>query len=424
MEPARSTSGARLAQARRRMGWSQRELAARWGRSESLVSKIEQGTKRLDSLDDARLLAGLTGVDVVWLLGLDEPGSGWRPAPPPAGPVAGRGTALLTDDLAGSLFDAEMPSDGRGRVAPEMVADMATVAEKYRRSYRYAPASRLLPLARGHMHLALSLRPAWQLAALRRTLISVVGEMAALAGVTLALDMGRYQEAGAYLDLAGHAADAADSEELEAVVLAARSFVLAHGFGRDKVALEVAELACEVAAGRVHPTTRAWVAAVCSERLAVLGEETRCRRRLDTSRQALIEVPDGEVAWQGIGAFDATKLDAYEGGDLNRLGRHAEAEKVLDAALASFGPTMRRHRCTALIDRAEVRLVTGTVDGACADASEALQISADTQHHESLRRVENLSRAALATRADCSLKLFHQVLAIRSTDSAPSEGDA
>ena len=71
LEPERTTSGARLAQARRRMGWSQRELAARWGRSESLVSKIEQGAKRLDSADDARLLADLTGVDVVWLLGLD-----------------------------------------------------------------------------------------------------------------------------------------------------------------------------------------------------------------------------------------------------------------------------------------------------------------------------------------------------------------
>ncbi|TMK39236.1 MAG: helix-turn-helix domain-containing protein, partial [Actinobacteria bacterium] len=54
LEPRGSTTGARLAQARRRMGWSQRELAARWGRSESLVSKIEQGAKRLDSLDDAR----------------------------------------------------------------------------------------------------------------------------------------------------------------------------------------------------------------------------------------------------------------------------------------------------------------------------------------------------------------------------------
>src|SRR5438105_3699668 len=72
----------------------------------------------------------------------------------------------------------------------------------------------------------------------------------------------------------------------------------------------------------------------------------------------------------------------------------AEAAQVLDAALAGFGPTMRRHRCTALIDRAEVSLAMGTVDGACADASEALEISADTQHVESLRRVEKLSRAA------------------------------
>jgi hypothetical protein len=130
------------------------------------------------------------------------------------------------------------------------------------------------------------------------------------------------------------------------------------------------------------------------------------------------------VPWQGIGAFDASKLDAYEGGDLNRLGRHDEAAKVLDAALAGFGPTMRRHRCTALIDRAEVRLARGTVDGACTDASEALQILADTQHMESLRRVEKLSRAALATRADCARKLIRQVLATKSENPGIAEGVA
>jgi tetratricopeptide (TPR) repeat protein len=338
--------------------------------------------------------------------------------------MLGTAAALSTGVLAGSLFDAERPGDGRRRLAPEMVADMAIVAEKYRRAYRYAPASKLLPLAHGHLELALALRPACQPPAVRHALISIAGEMAALAAGTLALDLGHYLQAGPYLDLAAHAAHATGSAELEAVVLAGRSLVLANGFGQHKVALEVAELACDVSAGGVHPTTRAWVAAVCSERLAVLGEETRCRTRLDTSRHALSAARDGDVPWQGIGAFDAAKLDAYEGGDLNRLGRHDEAAKVLDAALTRFGPTMRRHRCTALIDRAEVRLAIGTVDGACADASEALQISADTQHVESLRRVEKLSRAALATRADCARRLFHQVLESKSETSAALEGDA
>ena len=77
-----------------------------------------------------------------------------------------------------------------------------------------------------------------------------------------------------------------------------------------------------------------------------------------------------------------------------------------------------------MIDRAEVRLAMGTVDGACADACEALEISSDTQHVESLRRVEKLSRAALATRADCARRLFHQVLVIKSKNSATAEGDA
>ncbi|HWD72855.1 MAG TPA: hypothetical protein VG779_10035, partial [Actinomycetota bacterium] len=97
---------------------------------------------------------------------------------------------LSTGALAGSLFDAGRPVDGRRRLTPEMVADMAIVAEKYRRAYRYAPASRLLPLAQGHLELALALRPACQPPAVRHALISIAGEMAALAAGTLALDLG------------------------------------------------------------------------------------------------------------------------------------------------------------------------------------------------------------------------------------------
>jgi len=38
--------------------------------------------------------------------------------------------------------------------------------------------------------------------------------------------------------------------------------------------------------------------------------------------------------------------------------------------------------------------------------------------------VEKLSRAALATRADCARRLFHQVLVTKSETSATPEGDA
>jgi len=53
-----------------------------------------------------------------------------------------------------------------------------------------------------------------------------------------------------------------------------------------------------------------------------------------------------------------------------------------------------------------------------------LLISTDTQHVESLRRVEKLSRAALGTRADCARRLFHQVLTTKSENSTILEGVA
>jgi hypothetical protein len=59
---------------------------------------------------------------------------------------------------------------------------------------------------------------------------------------------------------------------------------------------------------------------------------------------------------------------------------------------------MRRHRCTALIDRAEARLAAGEVEAACADAEDALVIAGDTEHAENLSRVEKFARTALTSR--------------------------
>jgi ribosome-binding protein aMBF1 (putative translation factor) len=56
------SAGERVRRARRRMGWTQRELAVYWERSVSYVQKIEQGVLTLDDVSAARRLAGLTGV--------------------------------------------------------------------------------------------------------------------------------------------------------------------------------------------------------------------------------------------------------------------------------------------------------------------------------------------------------------------------
>jgi hypothetical protein len=341
------------------MGWTQRELAVYWDRSISYVQKIEQGVLTLDDLSTAQRLAGLTGVNVVWLLGLDEEQSGWVPGVPArsarpvpvstmAVPTAEEWNALLrrtfvlggvasfSGALTGDLGAVERLASAAGgdvdRAPQETVEDIQSVAASYRRAYRCVPSSKLLPLAHGHLELALALHPAWQPAPVRDALVGVVGQMAQLAGVLLTLDMAEYGAAASYLDLALTAARALGSAELQAQVLGARSFQVAYhpSDPNPRLGVEFATLACEIAESGASGATRGWVAAACSERHASLGEETQCRRRLEQARAALADADSGGIpggTWLGIGAFDADKLTAYEGANLVRLGRFGEAER-------------------------------------------------------------------------------------------------
>jgi hypothetical protein len=97
-----------------------------------------------------------------------------------------------------------------------------------------------------------------------------------------------------------------------------------------------------------------------------------------------------------------------------RLGRYAEAEPILDAALDGLAPTMRRHRCAALIDRAEARLGAADVDAACDDALPALQLAEEVQHAESLGRIDRFARRARESGARSANKLWREVVLTRT----------
>ncbi|MGH3942574.1 MAG: hypothetical protein ACRDTG_28915 [Pseudonocardiaceae bacterium] len=125
-----------------------------------------------------------------------------------------------------------------------------------------------------------------------------------------------------------------------------------------------------------------------------------------------ISAPELDQAWARVGTFDLAKVTAYEGGNLARLGRYRDAVVVLDKALAALEPTLHRHRCTALIDRAEAQLAAGEVDASCADATAALKIAAHTEHVLSVQRVHRLAQAARRTKAVAARQLWVEVLAM------------
>jgi transcriptional regulator with XRE-family HTH domain len=97
---------------------------------------------------------------------------------------------------------------------------------------------------------------------------------------------------------------------------------------------------------------------------------------------------------------------------VNALRRYGDAVTLLDKALAAFEPAMHRHRCTALIDRAEAHLAGSEVDASCVDATAALGIAAHTEHALSVQRVHRLAEAALPTKAVATRRLWAEVLAV------------
>lgn len=296
-------------------------------------------------------------------------------------------------------------------IGVDVATELSAVAGCYRRSYRNLPAMSLLAAARAHLDLVSSLRPELQPESTQKKLLTVVGETAALTGVLLLLDMNQPTEAWPYLDLAWAAAKEVESAELQAVVLCSRSFGIAYTADDHWAGLELARMAWDVAAGGACAETRGWVAAVASERCASLGDLDGCLRFLEQARRALDAVPDDDAPWLGIGGFDAAKLSAYEGGDMVRLGRYRDAEPALDGAIEHLGPAMQRHRCTALIDRAEARLGASEIDGACHDATAALDLVMQVQHAGNFQRLHALARRAHDTHAAVGRELWRHVLA-------------
>jgi hypothetical protein len=324
-----------------------------------------------------------------------------------------RGTSALAalggaSDLGG-LFRSISPARRSGKIDPARVNDLSLVAAAYRRSYQDMPASELLEAAHAHLRLTCAVDPRLQADKTRDALLTVVGEMAALLGVLFLLDRGDQANGWRYIDLAWEAARAANNTELQAIVLGGRSFGVAYFSGDHQTGLDLAAYACEIASGRVSNETRGWVSAVASERAASMGDLSECKRLLGESRLALTSSPT-DVDALGIGIFNLDKLSAYEGGDMVRLGRYHDAEPSLDAAIKRLDPSMQRHRCTALIDRAEGRLGADQVDGACEDGQDALDLVTRVQHTGNLKRLRALSSKAMDTGAQAGKDLWRNVM--------------
>ncbi|MEU2855644.1 hypothetical protein [Streptomyces syringium] len=264
------------------------------------------------------------------------------------------------------------------------VQQLGVVSAAYRRGYQQMPAPALLNAARSHFQLLASLQPERQSDEVRQGLLSQMGQMAALAGAVAFLDLGAREDGKAYTATGLQLAKACGDHDLFALLWAGRAFQTAYE-GDQEGGVDCA-LAAVDHARNGSARMRAWCSAVASEMHAACGDETGCRRFLDDAREH-IESPADDERWRGIGWFDTAKLDAYEGGDLVRLGKHEMALGRLDTALDHLDSSMRRHRATAHADRADAYTTAGHPEAAIDDAHASLALLEQVHHDETLRRI-------------------------------------
>ncbi|SEH01776.1 Helix-turn-helix domain-containing protein [Nonomuraea solani] len=438
--------GRQVAAARRRRGLSQVAFAALIGRSESWVSKVETGVIRLDSLSLAQRIAELVGIPLECLLAL-EARTGHRQVP------VGQGQTLKLMHLLINPRDWEMWDEvkrrwffgqaaasvmtmldllrthpahahdlgdrfesvraGRVRLDGETVEGLEQATLGYRRAYRSSSAFSLIGPAYGTLNVLLELAP--DAGEHHDRVVSMIGQMGALVGTMLMLDLGDFDSSRQYLAIAARAGQQIDDPQLLGFALGCRAFHASYS-GNRRGGLGFARGALDLAGRGIHPVTRGWLSAVASEMHASSGEDRECEFLLDEAACHLGRTDLADLAdpWLGIGVFNVDKLAAYRGGGLMRLGRYGEAQNALLGALGRLDPALRKHRCTAHIDLAEAFVLDRKIDDGAEHAIDALRIIESTRHADSLRRVEKLFTAVRPARTATVRRLGEKLIALKA----------
>lgn len=440
--------GRRIASGRRRRGFTQAVLSREVGCSENWIRKLELGLARLRNLDLAVRISNVLGVDPYDLLAMEcyraEHGAeSWHR--PPAGAATGpprtrprsreeavrglllAGSSTSVRELASLALEWQGPSGSVGAADPaprrtsldtETVRDVREAAARIRRMYRVTPANVLLSMASDQIDFILMLRLQTQPRDTWRQLVSALGEVAALTGVLLTLDFARPAEGRPYLDLALRAGRAVGSADLAATCYGAYAFASV-ALGELQEGIEYAITANEVCAKGASARTRAWTAAVASEMYANIGASEESRRAFDAARQALDGPLDDEL-WCGIGAFELSKLTAYEGGNLVRLGRYGSAVPVLDGALERLAPSMSRHRTAALLDKATALVGLREADSAVRVTVEALELAVSGQQAHAAQRVLGVYRQLARGGHSAARVLAERIMASKGSGLFPA----
>jgi hypothetical protein len=257
------------------------------------------------------------------------------------------------------------------RVDHALVDDLERVAEARRRMDDALGGATLLPAVREDLRLVVAmLDNAAYTEDVGKRLHGVAAEFGRLAG-WLAYDSEQPAVAQRYFLAAMRAAHVSDNSAIGANVLGSMSVQAAQSSSPgDAVTLTESALRAE---RELTPAVAGSLYGRLAVGAAYTGDTTASQRAQDRAFELLAQsVPENEPPW--IYWFTEADAQGLAGWSLLVLGRPVEAEPHLRRAVALLDPAFTRDRAGMLCDLATARVGAGTVERACATASEAASI--------------------------------------------------
>jgi transcriptional regulator with XRE-family HTH domain/tetratricopeptide (TPR) repeat protein len=383
---------------RERAGLRQDDMAIMTGLSQSFLSMLEAGSRRLTNLEKAaRFLHGIGTPDAVLAPPFREYAAPSAPAQAScsgSGPHDTRPTTHSPRDLNDLAAQAAVQSlhftdeITKTNVSDVELEGLESTVTQIARDYVHAPLHQIftdLVTTRDHLFALLN----------GHQPLSQTRELLLLAGTSCLLlahasqNLGDEDAAIAQLQTSWTFAEQADHNELRAWVKGTAALI-AEWSTRRQTALDYTRQAIQLAPGG---ETRIRIAAIEARAAARIGDRTTALTALEDLQRAREQsaAPDTLTRFGGLLTFPLAKQEYYIGGTLALLGEHQRAEQHAAAAIQLYENGPKEHRsygdeALARLDIVTARLAAGEVEGAGEQLRPILELPAD-------RRIRQLGDA-------------------------------
>jgi transcriptional regulator with XRE-family HTH domain len=380
-------------------GWTQRDLAAVLGYSQTWVSRVLRGEHAL-TIDQVREVGAHIGIPL-HLLRFGERGGR-------EGPTKRRefGKAVVLAGLAA------LPMPQRAELDEMTAPTLTAITGAYRRLEAATPAHELAAAADAHVKVGVAALARDRRSPFVPDVAAAASEAAGFAG-WLRMDMNDLGSARAYYRTAIDQARQAAHPLLTAYMLGSLASFETEA-GDPDTALDLTRQAARQLGESAHPTARAWLNAVHAVAFAARGDAARGDpQAADTALLAAENLAaDADThappPWPWVFPFDAAKLAAFRAFAAIRLRRPAQAAAAFAHSLTTASPAPKQAAVLSL-ELAELRRQQGEIDEAAVLASQALATGRTHASERVITKARQFRRACAANPASALRGLDHQL---------------